>query len=216
MQFPALSFLVIGLIAAVIYLPHAGQKGGWRVGAMKTVPLACFAVASASGGGPAFLTMALLLSALGDMALSRPGRAAFLYGLCAFALAHLLYVLCFRQLGGLELWEAFAVAPILAFVLVLGALSTELWLAPHTGRLGWPVRGYTLLITLMGLAALVLPGALWLVTLGAALFIGSDVILSVRQFRLAQDGPAARPVSRALWVLYVAGQALILIGVLTA
>lgn len=216
MQFTALTLLVEGLVVALIYLPRAGRTGDWASGVLKGVPVASFALASAAGGGPAFLSMALALSALGDLALSRPGRAAFLYGLVSFALAHLLFILCFRQLGSLELWEAFAVAPVLAFALVLGALSTELWLAPHTGRLAWPVRGYIVLITLMGLAALALPASLWPVTLGAALFIGSDLILSLRLFRLAEDAPLAIWASRALWLLYIAGQALILVGVLAA
>ena len=107
-----------------------------------------FALASATSGAPVLLTLALLLSAVGDLALSRSGQKAFLAGLTGFALAHLLFIILFQGLGPDPIWAAFGHTPFFAVVLVLVALSSEIWLAPYTGKLVWPVRVYVTLITL--------------------------------------------------------------------
>ena len=207
--------VVAGLAAAAAYLPLAGKPPGVTRSVLKTLPLTAFAMAAFVTGGSPFLVAAFALSALGDLALSRDGRAAFLYGLSAFGLAHLLFVLTFLGVSGLPVWEAFVTAPLLAAALILLALSTEVWLAPHTGALRWPVRAYVVLITAMGLACLTLPDGLAMARLGVLLFIASDLILSVRLFRLPDTHAAALPASRTLWGLYIAGQALILIAFAT-
>ena len=76
-----------------------------------------------------------------------------------------------------------------------------------------PVRIYVILITLMGLAALALPVGYGMVALGAGLFILSDMILSIRLFRLPEGDPRVRPAAVALWVSYIAGQMLILLKI---
>lgn len=199
-----------GLIVAFAYLPMTESGPSWPRSAIKTVPLLAFAGSAALAGAPPFLTAALFLSALGDFALSRRGDAAFLYGLSAFALAHLLYVLAFLGLSEAPLWTAFAAQPLLALGLALFALSSELWLIPHVGGLKWPVRAYILVIAAMGWAALTLP--LGLVTLGAGAFIASDMFLAIGRFRMTGDHPLAGPTGWAVWTLYIAGQALILSG----
>ena len=207
-----LSFAV-GVVASVLYLGLIHAPQSLLRSATKTLPLLSFAFAAYLSGAPVWLTAALFLSALGDLALSREGRAAFLYGLCSFALAHLLFIILFQSLGGGAIWSAFAVAPIFALALLVVSASSELWLAPYTGALRWPVRIYVILITLMGLAALALPPGYSVVALGAGLFILSDMILSIRLFRLPEGDPRARPAAVALWVSYIAGQVLILLGI---
>ncbi len=199
----------VALFAATLYLPLTSADSSLRRSLIKTIPLLGFAAAATLWSAPPLLIAALTLSALGDLALSRPGRAAFLYGLSAFALAHLLYILTFQAAGSGPLWEAFSHAPLAAAALILLALSTEIWLTPHTGSLAWPVRVYIALITAMGLAALGLSG---LVIFGAALFIASDILLSLQLFRLAPAHPARKPTGYAVWTLYIAGQFLILMA----
>jgi uncharacterized membrane protein YhhN len=206
-------FLLIGLAAALAYFPLSHRDSGFGRSVLKTVPLACFAMAAILSGAPPFLGAALLLSALGDAALSRPGRGAFLYGLAAFALAHIVYALLFTSLSGQPLWAAFALAPVVAVPMLALAVSTEVWLAPHTGALYWPVRLYIVLITTMMLAALTLPAPFGLATLGAAGFVASDMILSVQLFRLDKAAALYRPLGWAVWGLYVVGQGLIVWGV---
>ncbi len=159
-------------------------------------------------GAPVLVVLGLGLGALGDYFLSRPGKAMFLAGMAAFAVGHLAYALYFIGLANPHslFWP-------LAVVLVLLAATTEIWLAPHTGALRWPVRGYVGVITLMGLAGLAQAAPLILV--GVGLFILSDLLLALVLFVM----PKARfawVLAVTLWATYWLGQFLILQGALGA
>jgi uncharacterized membrane protein YhhN len=206
---PALAFW-IGLAVAVIYFPMSDRPASWPRSLVKTVPLVAFAAAAWGSGAPLWLVAGLILSAIGDFALSRRGDLAFLSGLGAFALAHVAYVVVFLGLSERPIWDAFVLAPLLALFLVAVTGSTEIWLAPHTNGLRWPVRIYAMVITLMGLAALTLP--IGQATLGMTLFITSDVLLAMQLFRMGEDNPLVARTSWTIWGLYIAGQALILTG----
>ena len=103
----------------------------------------------------------------------------------------------------LALWAYLAGGPVL---LVAGlalssagdaflALEGERWLKP-------------------GMAAFFLAHVYWPVTLGAIMFIASDMILSLQLFRKPADQPAGTVSSLGVWTLYFGGQALIAWGVL--
>ncbi len=201
-----------GLAVSPLYLSLTMKPVSWLRSAVKVAPLACFTVAAWQAGAPPFLVAALFLSALGDFALSRDGRAAFLFGLSAFGLAHLCFAILFHGLGSQGAIEAFSVRPILAAIVVVAALSSEIWLAPFTGAMRWPVRGYVALIAYMALTALALSVGFGLVIFGALLFIASDAILSVSLFRFKPDGSRQRGAAWSLWVLYIAAVALITWG----
>ena len=211
MNGPALAAFLLGIAAALAYLPLLPRPAGALRSALKTAPVALLALAALLSGASPLLVAALALSAAGDLALSRRGRMAFLYGLAAFALAHLLYGLLFLGLSGGRIGDAFVLAPLPALAMLALALSTEIWLAPHLGGLRWPVRAYVVLIGVMMLTALTLGPARRLASFGAALFVLSDLILALERFRL-QDGPWRRRAALAVWLLYVAGQAAIVIG----
>ncbi len=206
-------FLFVGASCTAGYLPIAHRSPSWGRTAIKTVPLLSLAFFAFSAQTHPFLTMGLLLSAFGDMALSRPGTKAFLYGLVSFALAHILYALLFTSLSDQPLWAAFSNAPLFAIIMLTLAFSTELWLTPHVGNLRWPVRIYIALIGLMMLAALNLPPEYALAALGAGAFVASDLILSVQRFRMTEVAKWYRATGWAVWVLYITGQTLILVGV---
>jgi uncharacterized membrane protein YhhN len=70
------------------------------------------------------------------------------------------------------------------------------------------------LVTFTALLSLGLPTSLWLVTVGALLFMTSDAILSGELFKLPEDSPARRWSAPAVWVLYWVGQAAITAGFL--
>lgn len=203
-----------GLMGAAIYgaMIPAGISGVRSL--FKTAPLVLFSLAAWQASAPAFLTAALVFSALGDLALSRAGRASFLFGLSSFALAHILYCLAFLGQSGLPLWDAFTAHPLGAVALLALALSTEMWLAPHTSTLRWPVRAYVAIISLMMLSVLTLPATFAIATLGAALFVLSDMILSLRLFRMVDSSVRAVWASRAVWFFYIFGQSLILWGLI--
>jgi len=202
--------LIFGLVMAVIYLPFSAQGVSWHRTVIKTLPLLSFVHVAFWGGGGVFLVSGLFLSALGDFALSREERGAFLYGLSAFALAHLAYILHFTELSDVPIWEAFVQAPVAAIGLVALMASSEVWLVPFTDTMRLPVRLYVLVIGAMGLAALSLPFGL--AVLGAALFILSDLILALQLFRMPHTHPHHKLAGYAIWFLYIAGQGLLLLG----
>lgn len=202
--------ILLGLCCAAAYFPLTSSAPSWPRSAIKTVPLLAFALAAYLAGLGPFLVVGLFLSALGDFGLSRDGDGPFLYGLSAFALAHLAYILHFLGLSGAPLWDAFSTVPVAAITLVGLMVSTELWLASHTGHLRWPVRIYVVIIGAMGLAALTLPLG-WIVS-GAGLFITSDMILAISLFRMSDTYHHRIKAGYAVWTLYIAGQMLILWG----
>lgn len=202
-----LGLIVLGLIAAAIYalvFCHRGPSA-WKT-LVKSIPMPAFALAAAVSFGSPAVILALVFSAVGDVALSRNGERAFLIGLIGFALAHLVYVGHFLSLSGGLTAPVWGVA-----ALVLLAASTELWLAPHTGTMKWPVRIYVTLITAMGVTALGLPG-MPLAVIGAFAFLASDTILAMQLFRMSDMSRWQRPASVALWLLYAGGQFAILAG----
>lgn len=171
---------------------------------LKTVATLAVAVAAWAFGAPLLVTAGLVLGAVGDLGLSRPGPRAFLVGMAAFAAGHLAYAGAFVAAG--HRWPALLPAVV---VIALG-LSSELWLAPRTGDLRTPVRAYVAVVTAMALAALTLPGAAWAALLGVGLFLASDLMLAVEVFVL--QPPTPRLLSRAVWAAYWSGQALICFG----
>lgn len=187
---------------------------------VKTISTGSLALAVVLGNEPIWLALGLAFGALGDFLLARRGERAFLAGMAAFALGHLVYAWGLMTLGA-----QIAIAPfnlsapqIFAALCLVGVVvSTEVWLAPRTGALRWPVRGYVLVIGLMGLAALTLPAhpmspSAAVIRLGAGLFILSDLLLSFRLF-VVKGEPAQRRLSLVLWPAYWCAQALILVGV---
>ncbi len=215
---------LIALAAAVAYWlwfstrDDPGPKGA-AVKAASTGALALI-LWHLSPGLPLFWLWAagMTLGALGDWCLARRGEALFLAGMAAFGLGHLAYaaaMLAFAagpDFARLSLPEGGALAVLVALL-----LSTEVWLAPRTGRLRWPVRAYVLLIGLMGVAAILLPAGpgKGVLRLGAALFLLSDLLLSIRLF-VTGDPARQRLLSLTLWPAYWCGQALIAYGAAVA
>jgi uncharacterized membrane protein YhhN len=114
----------------------------------------------------------LLLSALGDVLLLFRSNRAFLAGLAAFLLAHLMYLAAFVQIGSPKLW---------GLLLVLGAGYFWLrWLWPYLGSWKAPVLAYGGVISLMLWAGLgVQRSEIWL---GAVLFYLSDLFVARQRF----------------------------------
>lgn len=215
---PGVVLAVSALVAAVVYgLRFAAREEKGRIGAgVKTAStgllVPALALAGQGGGGWFWLVpLGLALGALGDLCLALKGERVFLAGVAAFGLGHLAYaggvLLRSGELGfdGLSAGEGLALAGLGALL-----ISTEVWLAPRTGGLRGPVRGYVALIGMMGLAAVLLPAApgQGVLRAGAALFILSDLMLAVQLF-VVRDPGLRRRLSLALWPAYWAGQALI-------
>lgn len=209
-----------GICALVYWLAFSWRAGDdWLRSMVKTMTLAPFALfwlASSAFAGQSDWPMAigLLLGAVGDLLLSRPGEKSFLAGMAAFGLGHLIYAGAMLARSADLGFPGFSGGMFWAFA-GLGALvlSTEFWLSPRAGALRGPVRAYVLLIALMAVSAILLPenpgqGALqW----GAAFFLASDLLLAIQMFVLP-PGRAKAFFGFALWPAYVIGQLAIFWG----
>lgn len=198
--------IIVALGAGCLYAMFACYRPpSWWKTLLKALPVAALIVGAYANFAAPLVIAALALSLVGDIALSRPGDRAFLVGLVGFALAHVAYIVHFYDL-------AHGLPPMLvAVILGVLALSTEVWLSPYTGKFKWAVRTYVVLIALMGLMASAMPARDLAVT-GAFLFILSDLLLAIQLFRLEKRSFFNVPISVVLWLAYLLAQVAIVIG----
>ena len=192
-------------IPAALYLPYARRKPSVFRTVIKTLPLSTFALIALATGAPWPLVAALALSALGDACLAQEGEISFLAGLGSFLLAHIAYAVIFFTRG--SGWEAASIV-VLAAIIVF-SLAYGSFLVRKAGQLAVPVAIYVLAIAVMGFGAATYGG---LVLLGAASFMASDAILGAEKFLLPDDHGILKATAPAVWILYFAGQAMILYG----
>lgn len=200
-----------GLLAGLYLMRVADPPGRTRT-MLKTLSVLGLALVALMGGGYLLLVLALALCAAGDAFLAQTGEKSLQAGMLAFGLGHLVYIVLFANQGGGIADGGLRVALQLA---VLGAaVGLGRWLWPDLGALRTPVMVYVVLVTLTAVLALGLPDSLWLVTVGALLFMTSDALLAGELFKLPADNPARRWSSPAVWLLYWGGQAAITAGFL--
>ncbi len=195
----------ISVLAALAFPALHGQGPGRA--AIKMLAVGFLAVI-ALRGGVGLLALALALSALGDFLLARPGDRAFLAGIGVFGAAHLVYLVLFVNMMDPGVIGFIRIALAVDFLFLAVALGRAF--LPGAGDMRGPVAGYIVLLTVMGLAALAVPG--WAVPLGAALFILSDSLLGLDRF-----GPAAARTSGQrldVWASYYGAQIALTLGLL--
>lgn len=179
---------------------------------LKTLPVIAMAGISLSAGGPILLTVALVLCALGDYFMSLDDNW-FVAGLSAFLAGHIVYIALFFGLIRFEL-DGLALFSIGAALLYSTVFATVLW--RRTGKYRTAVMFYIAVITVMAMFGLLMPSGLWLVTLGALVFVISDTALAIRMFVLSADDPRRKNLWHTVWWTYIFGQFAILIGVVGA
>ena len=186
--------------------------GGWTQLVIKTGSTTLLAVFAWLDGGPWLLVAGLALSSAGDAFLAMDSREGGIWlkpGMAAFFLAHVAYIAWFWGLPQADgSWLVLAAQT----GLVLGGMVYVRWLAPSLGEMRYPVFAYAGIILLMGALALRLSPAWLLVTLGAVMFVASDMILATQLFRRTDDAAPKVMPSLAVWGLYFFGQALIAWG----
>lgn len=146
------------------------------------------------------VTLALVLSWLGDVTLGSVGEIWFLVGLGFFLLAHVAYLVLFTR----RLKQAPIHTWALAYLVWWVALVAILW--PHLGNLLVPVAVYGLVLGLMG--AVALSCNRW-IAVGGALFVVSDTLLGVNRFHPDFEWPLVHVV---IMLTYLAAQGLIAYG----
>ncbi|MBZ4022701.1 hypothetical protein CKO11_09550 [Rhodobacter sp. TJ_12] len=200
----ALPFFCAALGLALWHgVAFAGAPVSWRRSFIKTGSVLALAVGLALFApiGPGLWILAgLILGAVGDFCLSRPGRGMFLAGMAVFGAGHLAYAWAFFVLG------SGGPLPLPALAACAVAFGALLFIAPRAGALKRPVQLYIGVILAMVLLALRGPDPriLW----GAVLFMIADFLLALELFVLP-EGAGRRAVSRAVWALYWPAQALI-------
>lgn len=197
--------LVTATVLSALYAAaFCNKEASWPKSLIKTASVLALALVAAQGQGPWLLLLALLLCALGDYLLSRPGEGSFMAGVGAFAAGHIAYVALFAsqgfELARLAQMPGLAVAVGLA---VLGvAMAVLLW--RRAGDMRGPVLAYIPIILSMGAAAAMLPpqGAALFVLPAALLFILSDFLLALEMFVLPRGTRLARLLPFIVWPTY--------------
>ncbi len=128
--------------------------------------------------------IALSLSMVGDVILALDGKNWFVYGLAAFLLSHLAYIIALMPLKRLSFMRTFGL--VLCYLLL--AYSILRLMAPNLGPMLIPVCFYITVILLMSLTTWhsQLSNA-WLIS-GGLLFISSDAAIGISRFYQAFAG----------------------------
>lgn len=209
-----LAIAALSLAVAVAYLGVINQPAGPRRTAVKTAPIAILALLPLTyltmPGAPVaallVLSLALVLSALGDYFLALQDQSRFFVpGLASFLVAHVAYIAAF--LPHATSASGFAPVAIVATALAAGILLGIL--RPSLGRLRLPVYAYFAVIMTMVAAAFFVKGAPWYLGVGAVVFAVSDSLIAVRKFAKPFPG-----INEAVWVTYIAAQLMLTAGLL--
>lgn len=133
-----------------------------------------------------WIVLALVFSWLGDVLLMFEARnnIFFIFGLVAFLIAHIFYILFYENILKLENLKKnyWLFIPVLIYYVALIYL-----LSPHLGEMKLPVRVYGVVISYMLIQALQITriknrAASAMMITGAILFIASDSILAMNKF----------------------------------
>ena len=189
MELP-LALLIFGALAMIALLTADGR---WRWLFLFAKPATTLSLLLVTGMPSqdrfgVLVVGALLLSALGDMALLHDSGGFFLAGLLLFLLAHAAFASAFLLGGGRGPFDPISLVGFGIMVLSSAWLLRRLW-SRIDGGLRGPVLLYGVVITAMVGAAYVLLGGPWPfyitvpITAGAVSFYLSDAILAWGRFR---------------------------------
>jgi uncharacterized membrane protein YhhN len=148
------------------------------------------------------LGLGLFFSGIGDVVLEFDSGALFVYGILAFAIAHLFYISVFLQQVKLTALRVVAVLILLSYSLVLAYI-----LYPITGKMFIPLVIYLGIILIMATSATLGAKNGILIALGAWLFVISDSLIAINRYILP-----IRYSSFWIMISYYAAQGLITYG----
>lgn len=159
--------------------------------------------------------LAIFFSFVGDTALMFESSHGlfFVLGLVAFLIAHIFYILAYRQHQNEGIADALQgiQKTRFAFPIVLAGTGLVVILYPTLGALRFPVMVYALVLVVMVLNGLFRYGrttskSFWMVFGGAILFMISDSLLAINKF--------LTPLTQGLFIMgtYIVAQFLIIEG----
>lgn len=164
-------------------------------------------------GGPVLLIAALALCLFGDVMLVFEDERRFLIGVAAFAMGHVAYVWLFltHEQGAAEL--IIQMPFVLHSVLLIGiAACVAPILFKSAGALRFAVLGYVPMIVALGIAGMGFAYSLPLVTIGALLFVASDLVLGLEMFILKSGTWVAKLAPFWVWATYWSAQICLVVG----
>lgn len=200
----ALALTALGGMAA-LYTSRLASR--WPYALAKGVAAVGFVWVALEAGhleqpATALFVVGLVLSGVGDVLLAYRRSQAFLVGMSAFALTHILYSAAFAVRG-----IAYVPLMVAAAAVLAASLSVWRWLRPHLpSRMVGPIGVYVVLGSVMVALAWASLGAggPFIATLGATAFYLSDIAVARERFVSHQS-------TDKLWglPLYYVGQTLI-------
>ena len=133
-----------------------------------------------TGPSRILISAALFLSATGDILLALDLQQGFIFGLLAFAFAHLFYTACFYR------WQNWQTHYSWMFAGLALHLAVMLYFVlPASGQLQIPVVIYMAVIAAMTCSAIMVKTATRCILFGAVLFVTSDSLLAINKFLFA-------------------------------
>ncbi|MGB0495351.1 MAG: lysoplasmalogenase [Kangiellaceae bacterium] len=120
--------------------------------------------------------LGLIFSLIGDFVLDYFAAAGFIFGLAAFFIAHVFYIIYFGR------WQWNSQNSAIAFTVVVYGSIVMWFLLPNLGALFYPVIAYMLILTLMAFSAFFSNKTNYWFVLGGISFVISDSILGLNKF----------------------------------
>ncbi|MCP4670068.1 MAG: lysoplasmalogenase [Desulfobacula sp.] len=161
-------------IATLNFRPYPGD---FIVKAVPVLSLAVLAFLKIPGIKGKLLGIGFLFSDLGDVLLELDRSEYFVFGLAAFLIAHVFYILVFMRKPVWAKPRSIVVFIIIAYGIILGSI-----LIPKLGSMMIPVVAYLVVILAMGISASLGSNNHFLILTGACFFILSDTIIAVDKF----------------------------------
>jgi len=187
----------IVFIVSLQFTPYAGSV------AVKIVPMFILIAYAMRRYGGGLLLASLLFSTLGDVILELDRAGLFAFGLGAFLIAHVFYIIIFIKSWHFVSWKLVPVAVVLGWAGYVFALIFN-----NLGALQIPVILYIGALSFMAVCAIFRSAPNFYITAsGAALFVLSDSLIALNKFH--SPVPYAREIIMAT---YYAGQGLIVWG----
>jgi uncharacterized membrane protein YhhN len=183
-------FLLVTVTLTVLAALRSDQRQVYIFKPLSTLLVISVAMLSlvTPGAQPAFtfwITLGLILSLGGDVALMFTSSRAFLIGLVCFLLAHIVYAIGFTLPNGFHRQDL-----IVGAILIMIGAAVYYYLKPGLGKMKGPVLVYIAVICLMVNRAIstffgqaFTTTQAWLISLGAILFWLSDLVLAINRFR---------------------------------
>jgi uncharacterized membrane protein YhhN len=190
-------------VLSAVHLVAVGADVSWLEWATKPLLMPLLALWLFTRNGPRLMVAGLLCSALGDVLLQFDGL--FIFGMAAFAAAHVCYVTYFVRSGALAALRRKWWIPAGYLVLWVALVA---WLWPGLGTLQIPVAAYSLLLFSTGATS---AGFGARTGLGGLLFVLSDSLIALR---IADEAAYDRLPLGGVWVMvtYLAAQFLLASG----